>query len=92
MQERTEGAHQFIEIHPPDQTIVFDAGFAGSGQPVWFILRSSLVGLGRRECATRSGPDCRNVCKPAATDVGFLDKDASLGPDGWLGVWHDDRL
>lgn len=76
MQERTEGAHQFLEIHLPDQTIVFDAsGSQAVGQPVWFILRSSLVGLGRYEvCDAVWAYDRWNVCKPAATDIGFLDK------------------
>jgi hypothetical protein len=76
MQERTEGAHQFLEIHLPDQTIVFDAAASQATQePVWFILRSSLVGLGRWEvCDAVWCYDRWNVCKPAATDIGFLDK------------------
>jgi hypothetical protein len=76
MQERTEGAHQFLEIHLPDQTIVFDAAASQATQEqVWFILRSSLVGLGRWEvCDAVWCYDRWNVCKPAATDVGFLDK------------------
>jgi hypothetical protein len=76
MQERTEGAHQFLEIHLPDQTIVFDAAASQATQePVWFILRSSLVGLGRWEvCDAVWCYDRWNVCKPMATDVGFLDK------------------
>lgn len=76
MQERTEGAHQFIEIHLPDQTIVFDAAASQAlGQPVWFFLRSTLSGLGRWEvCDAVWAYDRWNVCKPGATDVGFLDK------------------
>jgi hypothetical protein len=76
MQERTEGAHQFLEIHLPDQTIVFDAAASQATQEqVWFILRSSLVGLGRWEvCDAVWCYDRWNVCKPAATDIGFLDK------------------
>lgn len=76
MQERTEGAHQFIEIHLPDQTIVFDAAASQAlGQPVWFILRSTLTGIGRWEvCDAVWAYDRWNVCKPSATDVGYLDK------------------
>lgn len=79
MQERTEGAHQFLEIHLPDQTIVFDAAASQVlGQPVWFILRTSLVGLGQwAVCDAVWAYDRWNVCKPAATDVGYLDKNVA---------------
>jgi len=76
MQERTVGAHQFLDIHLPDQTIVFDAAASQAlNQPVWFILRTALTGLGRWEvCDAVWCYDRWNVCKPAATDVGYLDK------------------
>jgi hypothetical protein len=76
MQERTEGAHVFLEIHLPDQTLVFDAaGSAALQQPVWFILRTSLVGLGRwAVCDAVWAYNRWNVCKPGETDVGYLDK------------------
>jgi hypothetical protein len=68
-----------LEIHLPDQTIVFDAAASQAlGQPVWFFLRSSVVGLGRWEvCDAIWCYDRWNVCKPAATDVGFLDKNVA---------------
>jgi len=76
MQERTEGAHQFLEIHLPDQTIVFDAAASQAlGQPVWFFLRSSLVGRGAWAVSDAVWAYGRwNVCKPDATDLGYLDK------------------
>ena len=76
MQERTEGAHVFLDIHLPDQTLVFDAaGSAALQQPVWFILRTSLVGLGRwAVCDAVWAYNRWNVCKPGETDVGYLDK------------------
>jgi hypothetical protein len=76
MQERTEGAHQFLDIHLPDQTIVFDAaGSQAIGQPIWFFLRTSVVGLGQwAVCDAIWAYDRWNVCKPSATDVGYLDK------------------
>lgn len=79
MQERTEGAHQFLEIHLPDQTIVFDSAASQVlGQPVWFFLRSTLAGLGRWEvCDAVWAYDRWNVCKPGATDVGYLDKNVA---------------
>lgn len=79
MQERTESAHQFLEIHLPDQTIVFDAAASQAlGQPVWFFLRSSLVGLGRWEvCDAVWCYDRWNVCRPGEIDVGYLDKNVA---------------
>lgn len=79
MQERTEGAHQFLEIHLPDQTIVFDSAASQVlGQPVWFFLRSTLVGLGQwAVCDAVWAYDRWNVCKPGATDVGYLDKNVA---------------
>jgi hypothetical protein len=79
MQERTEGAHLFLEIHLPDQTIVFDAAASQAlGQPVWFFLLSSIVGLGQwGVCDAVWCYDRWNVCKPAATDVGYLDKNVA---------------
>ena len=63
MQERTEGAHQFLEIHLPDQTIVFDAAASQAlGQPVWFFLRSSVVG----HCWS-----CRNSSRVGSRWSGF---------------------
>lgn len=48
MEVRVTNGHQFLYIHLPDQTLVYDG--SGSGvveQPVWFILTSSLVGRGQ---------------------------------------------
>jgi hypothetical protein len=55
---------------------VFDASASQAlGQPVWFILRSTLVGLGRwNVCDAIWAYDRWNVCKPGDTDVGYLDK------------------
>jgi len=79
MQERTQGSHQFLEIHLPDQTIVFDAAATQSlGDAVWFTLRSSTTGLGRWQvCDAVWCYDRWNVCKPGAPDVGYLDKDVA---------------
>jgi hypothetical protein len=76
MQERTEDAHVYLEIHLPDQTLVFDSAASSALQrPVWFILRTSLVGLGRwAVCDAVWAYNRWNVCKPGETDVGYLDK------------------
>ena len=76
MQERTENAHVFLDIHLPDQTLVFDAASSTAmQQPVWSILRTSLVGMGRwAVCDAVWAYNRWNVCKPGETDVGYLDK------------------
>jgi len=76
MQERREAAHIFLEIHLPDQTIVFDAAASEAlQQPVWFFMRSTIAGLAKwGVCDAVWAYDRWNVCKPQATDFGFLDK------------------
>ena len=76
MQERTENAHVFLDIHLPDQTLVFDAASSTAmQQPVWSILRTSLTGPGRWAVYDAVWAYNRwNVGKPDATDVGYLDK------------------
>lgn len=76
MQERREAAHIFLEIHLPDQTLVFDAAASEAlQQPVWFFLRSTIAGLAQwAVCDAVWAYDRWNVCKPGATDIGFLDK------------------
>lgn len=40
--------HQFLYVHLPDQTLVFDgAASQAVGEPVWFILTSSVTGTGQ---------------------------------------------
>jgi hypothetical protein len=48
IEARNDKAHEHLYIHLPDRTIVFDASATQDlGQPVWFILTSSLVGLSK---------------------------------------------
>ena len=48
LEARNDKAHEHLYIHLPDRTIVFDAAATQDlGQPVWFILTSSLVGLSK---------------------------------------------
>lgn len=44
---RVNEGHQLLYVHLPDQTLVFDgAATQVAGQPVWFVLTSSIVGKG----------------------------------------------
>ena len=48
MDVRVDKSHQFLMLHLPDQTLVFDgAAAAALGEPIWFVLTSSVVGLGQ---------------------------------------------
>jgi len=46
LESRKAKDHEFLYVHLPNQTLVFD-GIASqqAGQPVWFVLSSSLSGL-----------------------------------------------
>lgn len=47
LENRVDKNHNFLYIHLPDQTIVYDPNASGvAGEPVWFLLTSSLVGKG----------------------------------------------
>lgn len=48
LESRVDKNHSLLYIHLPNQTLVYDsAGSAVVGEPVWFILTSSLVGVGQ---------------------------------------------
>ena len=48
IEARNDKAHEHLYIHLPDRTVVFDAAATQDlGQPVWFVLTSSLVGLSK---------------------------------------------
>lgn len=48
LEARVFGGHQLLYVHLPDQALVYDgAASQVVGEPVWFILTSSMVGLGQ---------------------------------------------
>ncbi len=47
LEARNDGSHQFLYVHLPDRTLVFDGGASGElKQPVWFVLSSAETGIG----------------------------------------------
>jgi hypothetical protein len=47
MEARIDKGHQHLLLHLPDQTLVYDgAASLVVGEPIWFTLTSSVVGLG----------------------------------------------
>ena len=48
LEARNDRAHQHLYVHLPDRTLVFDgAASEEMGQPIWFVLTSSLVGYSK---------------------------------------------
>jgi hypothetical protein len=48
LEQRVEKDHTFLYIHLPDRTLVFDGmTSAAVGQPVWFVLTTTLAGFGQ---------------------------------------------
>jgi len=48
LEQRVEKDHTFLYIHLPDKTLVFDGMTSVAvGQPVWFVLTTSLAGFGQ---------------------------------------------
>lgn len=74
MEARNNKAHQLLYIHLPDRTLVFDAAATQEmGQPVWFILTSSLVGYSKYRAQNFVWCYDRWLCgDPVNSNVGYL--------------------
>jgi len=79
METRVDKAHQHVLIHLPDQTLVYDTiGSQAMGEPIWFSLTTSLVGLGQyRARGLVWCYDQWNVGDPTSTALGKLTSDVS---------------
>lgn len=48
LEARLDRSHQYLYVHLPDRTLVYDAAATGALQaPVWFVLTSSIDGFAR---------------------------------------------
>ena len=79
IEARNDKAHEHLYIHLPDRTIVFDAAATQDlGQPVWFILTSSLVGLSKYRAQNLVWCyDKWLVGDPSSVAVGYMVKNIS---------------
>ena len=79
LEARNDRAHQYLYIHLPDRTLVFDGEATKAlSQPVWFILTSSLVDYSQYRA--QSFVWCYNkwlVGDPASSAIGYFDIDVS---------------
>lgn len=75
LEERVDKVHQFLIVHLPRHTLVFDgAATASLSVPVWFTLSSTLVGQGKwNACTCIYAYDRWNVCHPDTSQFGYLD-------------------
>jgi len=79
LEARNERAHQYLYIHLPDRTLVFDGEATKAlSQPVWFILTSSIIDYSQYRA--QSFVWCYNkwlVGDPESSAIGYFDIDVS---------------
>ena len=74
METRTDRDHRQLLIHLPDKTLVYDAvTTAALGQPVWYVLTSSLTGVGQYRSSKLVYAYGRwNTCDTQTNRIGYL--------------------
>jgi hypothetical protein len=79
LEARNDRSHQHLYVHLPNKTVVYDASASQDlGQPVWFILTSSLVDYSQYRA--RNLVWCYDkwlVGDPASNNVGYMTQDIS---------------
>ena len=79
LEARNDRAHQYLYVHLPDRTLVFDGEATKAlSQPVWFILTSSLVDYSKYRA--QNFVWCYNkwlVGDSASPAIGYFDIDVS---------------
>jgi hypothetical protein len=79
LEARNEGSHQFLYMHLPDRTLVYDGGASRDLQaPVWTVLTSSIEGFAqyraRHFCFAYNAWRCAD---PQSNRLGYLRRDIS---------------
>lgn len=70
---RIDRAHEFLYLHLPDKTLVFDgAATAAMGQPTWFVLQSGSAPGGYRARGMVWCYNRWNTADPFGTAIGYL--------------------
>lgn len=79
LEARNQGSHQFLYVHLPDKTLMYDAGASEAlGQPVWTILQSGLNETGEYRARFFVRVYGRWICGDTQTfKLGFLVEDVS---------------
>lgn len=79
LETRVSNAHQWLYVHLPDQTLVYD-GVASQiiSEPVWFVLTSSIVELGQYRAKNFVWCYDKWLCEdPTSVNHGYLVNDVS---------------
>lgn len=79
LESRVSERHQFLYVHLPDQTLVFDGEASRIiGGPVWFKLCSSIVGSAQYRARNFTWSDQKWVCGDTNSNAyGYLDNSIS---------------
>jgi len=76
LEARADRNHQFLYVHLPDRTLVYDgAASVAMEQPVWFVLRSGAVPGSYRARGMVWCYGRWNVADPFGTQIGYLTDD-----------------
>jgi len=80
MEARTDKSHQWLYLHLPDQTLVYDASASQAAQqPVWFTLTTSIIGNAiYRVRHFVWAFDAWNVGDPTSGAIGTINQGSSL--------------
>jgi hypothetical protein len=79
LEARNEGSHQFLYLHLPDRTLLYDGGASQDLQtPIWTVLTTSMDGFAqyraRHFCYAYNAWRCAD---PMAARLGYLRRDIS---------------
>jgi hypothetical protein len=74
LEARSDRSHQYLYIHLPDRTLVFDgAATQALEKPVWFVLASTVVGVSQYRARNMVWAyDKWLVGDPASNRIGYL--------------------
>jgi len=74
LEARNDKSHEYLYIHLPDRTLVFDAAATQAlNQPVWFVLASTTVGLSQYRARNMVWVyDKWLVGDPQSNSIGYL--------------------
>lgn len=74
IEARLDRGHQNLMVHLPDQCLVYDgAASQALGEPAWYVLTSSIVGLGQYRARTHLWAYDKWTCAdPTTSSIGAL--------------------
>lgn len=75
LESRVDRAHQYLYVHLPDRTLVYDgAATQALGQQIWFVLTSSVAGFSQYRARNMTWAHGRwYVGDPQSSSLGVLD-------------------